>query len=236
MAALKTIQPPTSNQKVSRGEWRLDSERSRCPQEFSRSQDFGDLNSQTAASPWISCLFLVFSLQISWWMCRLALGVGMACTLLRRSTVLTRSVDISWPLQIVTNLGNTSYHIWTCVFFWATKIWSFPHFSSVLPISSYISCIVSKKKIVSFITILSLKLIFFFAQKYIRFLRTKEKVILLSLFYLVSRYGTKLVFTVKFARWCCRWITLWVTRKSHTVTRKCLMPLPTTSWIIFVFF
>ena len=146
MAALKTIQPPTSNQKVSRGEWRLDSEWSRCPQDFSRSQDFGDLNSQTAASPWISCLFLVFSLQISRWMCRLALGVGMECTLLRRSTVLTRSVDISWPLQIVTNLGNTSYHIWTGGFFWATKIWSFPHFSSVLPISSYNSYIVSKKK------------------------------------------------------------------------------------------
>ena len=41
---------------------------------------------------------------------------------------------------------------------------------------------------------------FFFALKYIRFLRMKEKVILLKLFYLVSRYGTKLVFTVKFAR------------------------------------
>ena len=43
-------------------------------------------------------------------------------------------------------------------------------------------------------------LFFFFALKYVRFLRVKEKVILLSLFYLVSRYGTKLVFTVKFAR------------------------------------
>ena len=41
-----------------------------------------------------------------------------------------------------------------------------------------------------------------------------------------SRHGTRRVSTVKSARWCSLLITSWVTRKSRTVTRKCLIASP----------
>lgn len=43
-------------------------------------------------------------------------------------------------------------------------------------------------------------LFFFLTLKYIRILSLKERAILVNLFYVISRYGIKHVFTVKFAR------------------------------------
>lgn len=44
------------------------------------------------------------------------------------------------------------------------------------------------------------KALFFLTLKYIRILSLGKRAILVNLFYMISRYGIKRVFTVKFAR------------------------------------